>query len=126
MVALILLGISLFNGALFRVPDACACLPNNINRTDVVTVQQSRPGKPGGTKVTVEQKLKAIKAKCRKGKLVDSAGKPIYFYQLQGCWGNPPAGYQEILSAQQKELEKLRKTYHVIEMTCNPSGDVIM
>src|SRR6185295_10451512 len=99
MVTLIFLTISLLNGALVRVPDACACLPKDINRTDVVTVQQKRPGKPGGTKVTVEQKLKQIKAKCRKGKLVDSAGKPIYFYQLQGCWGNPPAGYQEILSA---------------------------
>jgi hypothetical protein len=126
MLTAVLLGIGFMNAIFFRAQDPCTCLPKDIQRTDVVTVEQRRPGKPGGTKVTVEQKLKAIRARCRKGKLVDPSGKPIYFYQLQGCWGNPPADYQEILSAQQKELEKLRKTYHVIEMTCNPSGNEIM
>jgi hypothetical protein len=126
MIAMIFLGIGFLNAVFLRPQDPCACLPKDIKRTDVVTVQQRGPGRSGGKKVTVEQKLKEIKARCRKGKLVDAAGKPIYFYQLQGCWGNPPEGYQEILSAQQRELEKLRKTYRVIEMTCNPSGDVIM
>ena len=125
MVTMIFLGIGFLNSFLFRVQDPCACLPKDIQRTDVVSVQMNGPGRVG-KKVTVEQKLKAIKARCRKGKLVDAVGKPIYFYQLQGCWGNPPAEYQEILRAQQKELEKLRKTYHVIEMTCNPGGEMPM
>jgi hypothetical protein len=124
MLAIVFLGLGLFNGLFFRAQDPCKCLPQDIQRTDVVTAQLKRPGRPGAT-VTVEQKLKEIKARCRNGKLVDAVGKPIYFYHLQGCWGNPPADYQEILSAQQKELEKLRKKYHVIEMTCNPSGELI-
>jgi hypothetical protein len=36
--------------------------------------------------------------------------------------GNPPADYQEILQRQREELEKLKKQYTVIEMTCNPEG----
>ena len=102
-----------------------ACLPKGIERTDIVSVQPGKPGQRGGAKVTVEQKLREIKARCRKGKLVDASGKPIYFYRMQGCWGNPPADYREILNQQTSELEKLRKSYRVIEMTCNPSGEQI-
>ena len=125
MLTILFLWVGLLNALLLPGNDPCACLPKDIKRTDIVSAQLQRPGRPGGAKVTVAQKLKEIKARCRKGKLVDANGKPIYFYQLQGCWGNPPADYQEILSQQQRELEKLRKTYHVIEMTCNPSGEFI-
>ena len=68
------------------------------------------------------EKLIELKARCKSGRLVDAAGKQIYFYRLKGCWGNPPVDYQEILDQQGKELEKLRKRYTVIEMTCNPEG----
>jgi hypothetical protein len=105
--------------------DPCACLPKEIKADDVVSAQLTRPGRPAGAKITVEQKLKELKARCRKGKLVDANGRQIYFYQMQGCWGNPPAGYQEILSQQASELERLRRRYRVIEMTCNPSGELI-
>jgi len=74
-------------------------------------------------KTTVEQRLIELDARCDKGKLVDAAGKEIYFYRLKGCWGNPPPDYQEILQRQNEELEKLRKRYTVIEMTCNPEGN---
>ena len=77
------------------------------------------------TKVTVNETLKRLQAHCRKRKLVDARGKEIYFYRLAGCWGNPPLDYQEILQRQSEELQKLRKHYHVIEMTCNPSGGQI-
>jgi hypothetical protein len=102
--------------------DPCSCLPKDIKRSDVVSVALSKPGRAASGKITVEQKLKELKARCRKGKLVDVSGKQIYFYRLQGCWGNPPEGYQEILSQQARELEKLRRRYRVIEMTCNPDG----
>ncbi len=105
--------------------DPFTCLPKGIARTDIVSAQPGKPGRNGGAKVTVEQKLREIKARCRKGKLVDASGKPIYFYRVQGCWGNPPEDYREILSKQKSELEKLRKSYRVIEMTCNPSGEQI-
>jgi hypothetical protein len=54
--------------------------------------------------------------------LFDAHGREIYFYRLSGCWGNPPADYQEILARQREELSKLRKRYHVIEMTCSSAG----
>ena len=76
-------------------------------------------------KITVEQRLIELDARCENGKLIDAEGKEIYFYRLKGCWGNPPADYQEILKQQNEELEKLRKRYVVIEMTCNPEGVLI-
>jgi hypothetical protein len=99
-----------------------ACMPPGIQATDVVS---SQAAKPGGKVVTVSvaQKLKALRARCRKGKLVDARGTEIRFYQLIGCWGNPPDDYQEQLERQSKELAKLRKRYRVIEMTCDSSGD---
>ncbi len=107
------------------VSDPCACLPKDVKPGDVVSAQLTRPGRPAGGKITVEQKLKELKARCRKGKLVDASGREIYFYQMQGCWGNPPEDYQEILSKQASELTKLKRRYRVIEMTCNPSGEMI-
>jgi hypothetical protein len=97
------------------------CLPKGIKQTDIVSSQlvgSSQTLK----KTTVEQKLIGLKASCRKGKLVDAAGREIRFYRLEGCWGNPPADYQEILQKQSEEIEKLRKQYTVIEMTCNSDG----
>ncbi len=104
--------------------DLDKCLPKGIQKTDIVSASIAIGGRKS-IRVTVEQKLKEIKARCHKGKLVDPAGREIYFYRLEGCWGNPPADYQEILGKQRAELEKLRKRYHVIEMTCNPSGELI-
>ena len=65
------------------------CLPAGIQPTDVVSTQVARPGTHGkvGT-VTVAEKLKELKARCRKHKLVDARGTEIRFYQLVGCWGN--------------------------------------
>ncbi len=90
------------------------CLPSGINPSDVVSAQAANA-----------EKLKELRARCRKGKLVDAKGTEIRFYQLVGCWGNPPEDYQEILERQAKELASLRKRNHVIEMTCNPSGQEI-
>jgi hypothetical protein len=107
-------------------PSCCACLPKGIELTDVVSHQMAKPGmKKSKQTITVREKLDGLKARCKKGKLVDRSGRQIYFFRLQGCWGNPPENYQEILEQQERELIKLKKSYIVIEMTCNPSGELI-
>jgi len=121
--------VALFSAGLLSAPSRRfqTCLPEGIKSDDVVSTQMGKSGAGGRAvkKITVEQTLKAIKAHCKDGKLVDAEGKEIYFYRLQGCWGNPPADYQEILQQQQAEIEKLKKRYTVIEMTCNPDGSMI-
>ena len=97
------------------------CLPAGIAATDVVSAQLLKSSNTV-KKTTVAQKLTELKARCKSGRLVDATGKQIYFCRLEGCWGNPPPDYQEILARQEKELKKLRKRYLVIEMTCNPEG----
>jgi hypothetical protein len=97
------------------------CLPAGIAATDVVSAQLVKSSNTV-KKTTVAQKLIELKARCKSGRLVDATGKQIYFYRLEGCWGNPPPDYQEILERQDQELKKLRKRYRVIEMTCNPEG----
>ncbi|HXU39664.1 MAG TPA: hypothetical protein VN937_25145 [Blastocatellia bacterium] len=97
------------------------CLPESIKPADVVTsrlVESSKAVK----KVTVEEKLIQLKASCKNGRLVDAAGREIRFFRLEGCWGNPPADYQEILQRQSDELDRLKRHYTVIEMTCNADG----
>ena len=103
------------------------CLPSGITANTIVSAQgvQTDAGKNLVKKVTVRDRLKALKARCRKGKLVDSAGREITFYRLKGCWGNPPVNYQEILARQRQEIDKLQKRYTVITLTCNPGGMMI-
>ena len=97
------------------------CLPPGIKSTDVVSAQFFKSSKTV-KKITVVQRLTELKAHCKKARLVDVTGREIYFYRLKGCWGNPPGDYQEILQQQANELEKLKRHYTVIEMTCNPDG----
>jgi hypothetical protein len=102
------------------------CLPPEIKLSDVVDAPNAglAKGQPAGShNVTVEQKLKELKATCNSdNKLVDGNGKQVVFYHLTGCWGNPPANYQDILQKQRDEINKLKQQYTVIEITCNPSG----
>jgi len=92
----------------------------------VVSYPAARPGfQKGKQAITVKEKLVSLKARCKKGKLVDGSGRQIYFFRMTGCWGNPPDNYQEILDRQNSELIRLKKRYTVIEMTCNPSGEPI-
>ncbi len=103
------------------------CLPDGINATDIVSTREVQPtkGRREFRKITVEQKLMDLKARCRRGKLVDASGTEIRFYKLVGCFGHPSDDDREVLDRQQRELAKLRKSYRVIEMTCNPSGEQI-
>jgi hypothetical protein len=100
------------------------CLPSDVKEDDVASFRTvtSKTGEARREKVMVKQTLKKIRAGCLRGKLVDGKGREIRFYFLQGCWGNPPEDYLEILDRQKKEIERLKKRYTVIEMTCNPGG----
>lgn len=74
--------------------------------------------------MTVEQKLVELKAKCKKGKLVDRNGREIRFVQLIGCWGNPPEDYQEQLDNQAREIKQLQEKFTVIQIPCANGRDV--
>jgi hypothetical protein len=98
------------------------CLPADIKEDTVIgwdnPVNSERPSTP----ITVRQTLAKLKAKCVCDKLVNRRGKEIRFFQLQGCWGQPPPNYQAIMENQRVELDGLKKKYLVIEVTCNQSG----
>ena len=94
-----------------------SCLPKDIKKDDIVGFAPDNV-----QKITVTDKLQALRARCRREKLVDRHRREIRFYKLTGCWGNPPQGYQAILARQQKEIAALGKRYTVVEMTCNTTG----
>ncbi|HKR59276.1 MAG TPA: hypothetical protein VJS64_06040 [Pyrinomonadaceae bacterium] len=97
------------------------CLPADIDADEVIAVEPAAQGRQA-KQVTVKSRLNQLGARCRAKRLVDSKGRQIHFYRLTGCWGNPPENYEEILNNQQQELERLRRRYRVIEITCNPGG----
>lgn len=101
------------------------CLAPNIKEDSAASwvAETSAKGEQKTNKITVGQTLRKLGAECWRGTLVDGRRKPIYFFDLQGCWGNPPADYLEILDQQKEEISKLRKKYTVIEMTCS-TGDM--
>jgi hypothetical protein len=75
----------------------------------------------GGEKqkgVTVGEALRLLEARCQESKLVDKAGREIYFFHLTGCWGNPPVDYEELLALQAQEAQRLKKQYTVLEIPC--------
>jgi len=108
--------------ALARVSEAAessrsknfSCLPKDVRDDDVVSY-----GLKGRQSVTVEKKLTEIKARCRRGKLVDAKGREIRFYH-PSCWGNPPVDYLEVRQREDKEVPELKKRYTVIVFGCNP------
>jgi hypothetical protein len=102
------------------------CLPRGIKAADIVTAEMvgSGPRGPVIKKVTVSQELRRLGARCRRGRLVDKAGREIRFYRLTvgPCFGVQPPDYEQRLAAQEREVTALKRRYRVIEMTCNPSG----
>jgi len=97
------------------------CLPLDIKEDSIVgTIIGHLPGGEMGIRtISVRQTLKILKARCYRGKLIDGKRKSIKFYTLQGCWGNPPADYMEILARQAKELAELKKRFTVVEISCH-------
>ena len=114
------LSVLVFTAACMDEPSG-SCLPDGVNEATVVEVitRQTVDGFVKD-KVTVRDRLKKLNAKCRKGKLIDGTGKPIKFFHLTGCWGNPPDNYQEIIERQSQQLESLKKDNTVVEIPCNP------
>ena len=90
------------------------CLPREVKSDQVVTF-----GRTAKEKVTVEQTLIQMKARCRNGKLVDAKNKEIRFFRVS-CWGHPPPDYLKIEERENQELEKLKRQYTVIVLHCNP------
>lgn len=120
----LILLVAIFSSATLRVsaePQPYSCLPTSIKAEDVVRVVElpSSSGDVVIKKITVADSLKSMKAKCSKGKLVDSRKKEIKFFRIEGCWGNPPEDYLEIQARQRRELADLKKKYTVIEISCN-------
>ena len=92
-------------------PSQFRCLSPTVNTDDVVASGN------GSTNKTVKDKLVELKARCRRGKLVDGKRREIRFFKYE-CWGNPPADYLEIQQQQRQELARLKKKYTVIEIAC--------
>ena len=90
------------------------CLPQDVLADEVVSYARDKK-----QNVTVGKKLAELKARCRKGKLVDVKNREIRFLRT-ACWGNPPEDYQEIRQQESNELAKLKKSYTVIVFGCDP------
>jgi hypothetical protein len=88
-----------------------ACLPNEIKADYIVSYQERN--------VTVEEKLIELNAYCEDGKLFDGSKKEIRFYRI-ACFGNPPYNYDEIRQREREEIARLRQSFTVIVMKCNP------
>lgn len=104
--------------------DVAGCVPSGIDLKSVVAMDAPQPStRMGARKTTVKQRLSQLKARCKRGKLLDGKGRQIYFYSLIGCWGNPPADYLELLNHQEQEIQRLKKRYTVIQIPCAQSVD---
>ncbi len=99
-------------------------LPENITlQTQVMKDVLDSKGKAISSEVmTVEKRLNELKAKYKKGKLVDGKGREIRFYD-SSC-----GGVSQPLEENQKEqkdkavgLADLKKKYTVIVLACDPS-----
>lgn len=90
------------------------CLSKDVRADEVVS-----SGRGEKQNLTVGKKLAEIKARCRRGKLVDAKNREIRFFRT-ACWGNPPEDYQEIRQHESDELAKLKKRYTVIVFGCDP------
>lgn len=95
------------------------CLPKDVTQDTLVSGQEldSTKGKTQEL-ITVRDALRRLEARCLRGKLVDKTGREIYFFHLIGCWGNPPEDYQERLTLQVQEIQRLKKKYTVLEIPC--------
>lgn len=119
-----LLGVSVFcSGAASSNQQFAKCLPAEIDPGSLVVVERSSGSRHDTpSQVSVKTRLTQLKAYCKKGKLFAN-GKPVYFYNLVGCWGNPPEDYLEVLKRQAAEIQRLKKKYTVIQISCDGSLD---
>jgi hypothetical protein len=98
------------------------CLPNTIKADTIVSAVMNTT-KNQIQITTVQQTLKALSARCQGKQLLDRTGRKVIFFQQIGCGGALPTPQmlQEMANSQ-ANLVKLKKSFRVVEMTCNPSG----
>jgi hypothetical protein len=95
------------------------CLPKDLSQETLVSSEGFKSASGEKQKgVTVGETLHLLEARCQESKLVDKTGREIYFFHLIGCWGNPPADYEERLALQAQEVQRLKKQYTVLEIPC--------
>lgn len=89
-----------------------SCLPANVQTSDVAVYKSPR-------NITVGDKLKTLKAQCKKGRLIGGDRREIRIVRPE-CFGFPPPDYQEIQERQRRELQRLKAKYSVIVIECDP------
>jgi hypothetical protein len=107
-----------------RADQFASCLPAGVRPAERISPPDGSSEANGAKQTTVQQMLIKLRARCRKGKLIDRTGKEIYFYRLVGCWGNPPEDYLAVLEKQREEIGRLKKKYNVIELSCAQFEDL--
>jgi len=98
-----------------------SCLPEGVKLTSEILEASDGSTSAKGKPKTVASKLAVLRARCKNRTLLTRNGKEIRIVQLIGCWGNPPADYEEQLQHQERELKALREKYIVIEIPCSPN-----
>ena len=98
-----------------------SCLPEGVKLTSEIFEESDGSTSAKGKPKTVASKLAELRARCKNRKLFTRNGKEIRIVQLIGCWGNPPADYEEQVQRQERELKALREKYIVIEIPCSPN-----
>jgi len=98
-----------------------SCLPEGVKLTSGIFEESDGSTSAKGKPKTVASKLAELSARCKNKKLFTRNGKEIRIVQLIGCWGNPPADYEEQVQRQERELKALREKYIVIEIPCSPN-----
>jgi len=91
-----------------------SCLPPDISSSQIAVY-----GGPGKRNVTVGGVLAKLKARCRKGQLLDSRRREIRFFKMT-CWGYPPPNYQELQAEESRNLASLQASYTVVVIPCDP------
>lgn len=86
-----------------------SCLPNGYSLDTIV----------GDDRVTLGSKLTSLNASCPNGQLISGNNKPITFFSRNTCWGNAPYNYQDLLTAEQQQIQALQNQgYEVIIKSC--------
>jgi hypothetical protein len=98
------------------------CVPANVDLDSPVVVEDQSKRRRSTITTTVRSRLTQLRASCKKGKLFANR-RQVYFYDLIGCWGNPPEDYLDLLKRQREEIDRLKKKYTVIQISCSDSSD---
>lgn len=96
-----------------------ACLPKDVTPDTLVSRPVEAVKGESQKLMTVRAAIQVLGGHCREGKLFDKSGQEIRFFHLIGCWGNPPADYQELLALQAQEIQRLKmEKVTVVEIPC--------